>query len=171
MHRACYEQCTYVRTDERIRELLPQFLPHPPNRQIRPLGNTREGNDRMKCLGTGQAMSDIWQQLDGHPDTYVLRGSDGQLMSIRIDNPTTTKLRAVRLRGEQPSWRTKIPSTFRGRMPGEAPDEFYARVGRVHRLLAARGKHPTATLAVMAGVPDGTAAAWVSRARARGVYA
>lgn len=54
------------------------------------------------------------------------------------------------------------------RRDGEDPDDFYQRIARAHRILSATTRRPTAELARRAGVPAGTAAAWVSRARARG---
>jgi hypothetical protein len=54
------------------------------------------------------------------------------------------------------------------RVDGEDPDDFYRRVAHAHRALSAVTKRPTTELARRAGVPEGTAAAWVSRARARG---
>lgn len=56
------------------------------------------------------------------------------------------------------------------RRDGEAPDDFYRRIAKAHKALAAWTGRPTQFLANRAGVPEGTAAAWVSRARARGVY-
>jgi hypothetical protein len=53
---------------------------------------------------------------------------------------------------------------------GERPDDFYRRIVRAHKALRAVTNKPTAELARRAGVPAGTAAAWVSRAKARGLF-
>lgn len=55
------------------------------------------------------------------------------------------------------------------RHDGEDPDEFYRRIARAHVALSEATDRPTQELARRAGVPYGTAAAWVSRARARGL--
>jgi hypothetical protein len=53
------------------------------------------------------------------------------------------------------------------RHASEPAEEFYARIVRAHETLAEVTDKPTAALAALAGVPVGTAASWVSRARAR----
>jgi hypothetical protein len=56
------------------------------------------------------------------------------------------------------------------RRAGESPDDFYRRIARAHRALSKGTKRPTMELGRKAGVRVGTAAAWVNRARARGLY-
>lgn len=56
------------------------------------------------------------------------------------------------------------------RREGEDPNAFYARVSRAHMLLTLVTDRPIVELAKRAGVPHGTAAAWVSRARTKGIY-
>lgn len=56
------------------------------------------------------------------------------------------------------------------RRDGESADEFYRRIARAHRALSKVTTRPTKELARIARVPPGTGAAWVSRARARGMF-
>lgn len=53
------------------------------------------------------------------------------------------------------------------RKPDDSPDDFYARVVAAHEALSWITPRPTSELARRAGVPSGTAAAWVSRAKLR----
>lgn len=56
------------------------------------------------------------------------------------------------------------------RRESDTPDDFYRRIAEAHALLSRATNRPTVELAKRAGVPAGTAAAWVSRAKARGMY-
>lgn len=56
------------------------------------------------------------------------------------------------------------------RRSGEPADAFYARIAVAHAALSRVTDRPTTELARRAGVVKGTAAGWVSKARARGVY-
>lgn len=56
------------------------------------------------------------------------------------------------------------------RREGEPVEDFYRRVAKAHAFLSLASKRPTADLARRAGVPVGTATAWVSRARSRGLF-
>lgn len=56
------------------------------------------------------------------------------------------------------------------RHQGEAPDDFYGRVAAAYWLLSEVTDTPTNEIAKRAGVPPGTAASWVSRAKARGMF-
>lgn len=54
------------------------------------------------------------------------------------------------------------------RQTGDSPDDFYRRIARAYSALSDVTGRPVVELAARAGVPVGTAASWVSRARARG---
>jgi hypothetical protein len=56
-----------------------------------------------------------------------------------------------------------------GRIPGESPDDFYARVAEAYRRIQLSSRAPTARLSELAGVPKSTAVAWVHQARRRGL--
>lgn len=56
------------------------------------------------------------------------------------------------------------------RRDDEGAEAFYSRIARAHLALAEVSDKPTAKLADLARVPVGTAASWVSRARAKGLY-
>lgn len=64
-----------------------------------------------------------------------------------------------------------IPADLvRARDAGESSDAFYRRIALAYGyLVGADSETPTADLAELAGVPPGTAASWVSRARSRGL--
>ena len=114
----------------------------------------------------------MWEPLDNQPGVWISRDASGAVASLRIDDPTTQRIRGVRLR-PLPIRRTRRAFTLPtdlppiGRVPGESPDDFYARIRIVHALLSELTDAPTSALADWAGVPIGTAAAWMHRARKR----
>lgn len=87
-------------------------------------------------------------------------------VEICIANPTSAKLRGIQLRSIAPEY-VGSPQHDMSRRPGESPDDFYRRISQAYR----DGGRSVKVLALRAGVPNGTAAAWVSRARARGFEA